>query len=612
MNERIVEQVARFPDGPGVYIFSDARGKALYVGKAAKLRTRVRSYLRPGGDGRPQLRFLEREADSVEFVAVATEQEALLLENTVIKKRKPRYNFKLKDDKAFLMLRLDRSEDWPWFRLVRRRRSDRAEYYGPYASATAVRRTLKLLHKIVPLRDCKDGVFHNRSRPCLKHEIGRCPAPCVGLIERAAYDELLDEATAILSGGVGPVLRRLRDDMDAAAAALEFERAHELRLQCEALQAVAERQTVDSGGADHDVVGLARREDGVTVVVMMFRGGKLESRRRFEVTSVLPDELLLGDVLTRFYEGDRYVPREVLLPLEIDGQDVLGDWLSDKRGAQVEVRVPQRGAGKKHLALAAENARLEDATRDTEARRGAEVELAHLLGLEEPPARMHCIDVSTTQGRETVASRVAFVGGVPDKDAYRRFAISAEHAGDDFSAMREAVFRSLRLCIEEAADDELPDLLIVDGGQGQLASAVAAIEELGVTADVPVTGLAKSRLQGVGDARRATQERLFVPGSSEPIPLADAAPATLLVAALRDEAHRFAITYHRKKRGALTSELDGIPGVGPARRRLLLRHFGSLAALRDASVEELRGVEGMPAAVAEAVYSQLRGDDAPE
>ncbi len=603
MNEAIERQVASFPEEPGIYVFTDARGKALYVGKASKLRTRVRSYMRPGGDGRPQLRFLEQEAAAVEFVVTATEQEALLLENTVIKKRKPRYNIKLKDDKSFLMLRLDRKEEWPWFRLVRRRRDDGADYYGPYASAKAVKRSLRLLHKIVPLRDCKDGVFHNRARPCLKFEIGRCPAPCVGEIGRSEYDVLLDQATEILSGRVGPVLRRLRDDMERAAEALEFERAQELRLQLEALQRVAERQWVDSKTGDQDVVGVARRDaGGVVVVLLMFRGGKLESSRRFELSTVLPDSLLLADVLARFYEGDRFVPPEVLVPCEVAEPELLVDWLSEKRGAQVTMRVPQRGAGRRHLEMAEENARLQEASAG-DARRGAELELADLLSLEEPPVRIHCIDVSTNQGRDTVASRVAFVGGTPDKDSYRRFAISADASGDDFAAMREAVFRSLRMCIEEDADDELPDLLVVDGGKGQLTSALAAIDELGVRQDVPCAGLAKSRLRGVGDARRATMERLFLPRRPDGIPLVNGSPAMLLVAAIRDEAHRFAITYHRKKRGALTSELDGIPGVGPARRRQLLRTFGSLSGVKAATLEELEAV--VPKAVAEAVRERL-------
>ncbi len=611
MHERIAEKVARFPTGPGVYVFLGAAGEALYVGKAADLRARVRSYLKPGGDGRVQLPFLAAAAADVEFVATATEQEALLLENTVIKKRQPRFNLKLKDDKAFLLLRLDRREPWPWYRLVRRRQDDGAMYFGPFASAKAVRRTLRLLHKIVPLRDCHDAVFENRARPCIKHQIGRCPAPCVGLITREAYDGLLDHSVRILRGDVGPVLTDLRARMQAASAALEFERAQALKDQVQALQAVAEPQAVVAGSGDEDALGVHRTGDDVAVAFLSFRGGALESCRRFAFRSELPDDLLLGELLGRFYEGDRHVPAMVLLPGLPAEPTMIAAWLQHKRGGAVDLHVPQRGDKRRHLELAVENARLADAmAADAESRRRAAGErLAKLLGLADAPVRLHCLDVSTIQGTSTVASRVCFDDGAPHKAQYRRFRISAANAGDDFAAMQEAVTRSLRLCLER--DDEgLPDLLVVDGGKGQLAAAVRAVAELGLQDDLYLCGLAKSRLRGVGDARAESGERLFVAGRDEAVPLANGAPETLLLAALRDEAHRFAIGYHRQTRGRIASELDDVPGVGPTRRRSLLRHFGSLAALRAASREALRAAPGLPAAVADAVFARLHRDDA--
>ncbi|MBX3465080.1 MAG: excinuclease ABC subunit UvrC [Planctomycetes bacterium] len=608
MDPRIADKVARFPAGPGVYVFRGADGAALYVGKAADLRARVRSYLRPGGDGRYQLRFLAAEAADVEFVATATEQEALLLENTVIKKQKPRYNLKLKDDKSFLLLRLDRSEPWPWYRLVRRRHDDGALYFGPFASAKAVRRTLRLLHKIVPLRDCGDHVFHNRTRPCIKHQIGRCPAPCVGLVAREAYDGLLDHSVRILRGDVGPVLGELRDRMQAAAAALEFERAQALKEQVQALQRVAEPQAVVAGAGDEDALGLHRTGDEVAVAFLSFRGGALENCRRFQLRSALPDELLLGELLGRFYEGDRYVPATVLLPGLPAEAAMIAGWLQHKRGGRVDLHVPQRGDKRRHLDLAQQNAALGDALAADAAARAqtAAARLGALVGLPEPPRRLHCLDVSTIQGSSTVAARVCFADGRPDKAQYRRFRIAPEHAGDDFAAMAEAVGRSLRLCLERD-DEELPDLLVVDGGRGQLAAAVRAVQELGLQGDLRLCGLAKSRLRGLGDARAPTAERLFVVGRDEPIALADRAAETLLLAALRDEAHRFAITYHRQQRGRLTSELDAVPGIGPGRRRMLLRRFGSLAALRAASRDDLRAVPGLPQGVADAVFAALRG-----
>jgi excinuclease ABC subunit C len=608
MNPAIHDKTSRFPSAPGVYLFLDGAGKVLYVGKAADLRARVRSYLKPGGDGRPLLRFLEHEAQDVDFVATKTEQEALLLENTVIKKHKPVYNIKLKDDKSFLMLRLDPSEPWPWYRLVRRRRDDGALYFGPYASAKAVRRTLRLLHKVVPLRDCTDPVFQNRSRPCIKHQIGRCPAPCTGEITRADYEQLLQQSLRILRGDTGPVLRELRVAMDQAAESLQFERAQALKLQIESLQFVGQQQAVVAGRADEDALGLHRVGDEVVVAFLSFRGGMLETCRRHSFRSELPNELLVTDLLSRFYEGDRHVPAVVLVPELPVEAEILRHWLQGKRGAGVEILAPQRGPRRKHLDMAQQNAALADAVAaDAEARREqAALRLAACLGLALPPSRLHCIDVSTTQGVETVASRVCFVDGRPHKDHYRRFRITEENRGDDFSAMREAVRRSLLLCVERD-NEELPDLLVVDGGRGQLTAAVRALEELGLQDDVAVCGLAKQRSPGRGVAAAAASERLFQVGRDAATPLPDNAPETHLVTHIRDEAHRFAITYHRKRRGRIGSELDAVSGVGPQRRRLLLRHFGSLTALRNASVEDLRAVPGVPAAVADAVHAHLHG-----
>ena len=603
MDQSIRDKVARFPKDPGVYLFRDGGGKVLYAGKAADLRARVRNYLTPGGDGRYQLRFLEREARDVEFIATATETEALLLENTVIKKHKPRYNIKLKDDKAFLLLRLDRREEWPWFRFVRRRRDDGAMYFGPFASAKAVRRTLRLLHKVVPLRDCTDGVFRNRTRACVKHQIGRCPAPCVGEVTREDYDRQLDAAVRILQGEIRALVQGLQERMAEAAERLEFERAQAMKEQIAALQRVAERQSVVARGGDEDAVGVFRRGDEVTVAYLAFREGALEQCTRHTIKSELPDGMLLADLLARLYEGDRFVPRALLLPQLPDEPAILREWLEQKRGGRVELHVPQRGERRKHLALAMQNAELGDAVEvdaDERRRRAAE-RLAALLELEDTPLLLHCLDVSTTQGTNTVASRVCFSEGQPQKSQYRRFKISKEHAGDDFSAMEETVRRSLRLCLERE-DEELPDLLIVDGGRGQLAAAERAVAELGLESDLWLCGLAKSRRKGDGDRRFESGERIFLPGQETPIPLGKDTAEMLLVAAIRDEAHRFAITYHRKQRGKITSELDDIPGVGPTRRKALLRHFGSLTRMKQASREDLLATPGVPAAVAEQVY----------
>ena len=418
----------------------------------------------------------------------------------------------------------------------------------------------------------------------------------------------MDKAVGILDGDAAPVLSALREQMDSTARDLEFERAHVLKGQIEALSLVAERQdVVGTDRSDHDVLGLHRVGDEVSAVFLLYRAGKLESSRRFGFRSRLPDDLLLADLLGRFYEGDRYVPQCVLVPGEVAEANLVRDWLSGKRGRKVELACPKRGRRRQYLMTACENARLTDevqADRATRGRRGVE-ELAGLLGLPDPPESIHCLDVSTTQGRQTVASRVAFDCGVAHRRYYRRFKISTESAGDDFAAMNEAVRRSLTLGLTKE-DEEMPDLLIVDGGAGQVTAAMNALRDLGLSDDVDLVGLAKSRNKGRGDARHRTDERLFQHGVAEPLHLAPDAPVTLLVAAIRDEAHRFAITYHRKLRGKLTSVLDEIEGVGPGRRRILLRYFGSLSAVKSATLAQLMAVPGVPGKVGQRIYRHLR------
>lgn len=611
MNSTIEKKVQRFPNEPGVYTFLDDAGQALYVGKASCLRNRVRSYLKPGGDGRIAIRFLEAEAVDVEFLVTRTEQEALLLENTIIKKRQPKYNVKLKDDKSFLMLRLDPNESWPWFRLVRRRRNDGCLYFGPYTSAKSVRRTLRLLHKVVPLRDCSDTVFRNRSRSCLKHQIGRCPAPCVGEVSAPDYAELVNKAVGILDGKAAPLLRDLSSKMAVASQALEFERAQHLKVQIDALTRVSERQSVVGDSEDDlDAVGLHRSGDEVSAVFLLYRGGKLEGSRRFAFRTQLPMDLLLSDLLGRFYEGDHFIPAEILVPGPVAEQEVVRAWLAGKRGRQVRLHIPKRGAKRSKLVAAEDNARLTDEVEANKAarRESAAAELAQLLQLPELPRSIHCLDVSTIQGRHTVASRVAFVDGLPDKSSYRKFKISSSAAADDFSGMEEAVRRSLTLCLTKDAED-LPDLVIVDGGAGQVSAAEKALADLGLDDELALVGLAKSRRKGSGDHPERTRERLFRRGVREPIPLLPGAAVTLLVAAVRDEAHRFAIRYHRQVRSKLTSALDEIDGIGKERRRRILRHFGSLTRVRSASREDLMAVPGLPSALGGKVFDYLHSDD---
>ncbi len=517
--DRQVEQRARkLPHAAGCYIFRDGSGRALYVGKAGDLRKRVASYLRPGGDGRLSIAFLEREARELDFVATSTEQEAILLENTLIKKFKPRYNIKLRDDKAFLMLRLDRSEEWPWFRFVRRRYADGAEYFGPFGSASSARRTLKLLHKYVPLRDCRDAVFRNRSRACLKYQIGRCPAPCVGLIEREDYAVLLDRACRILRGDHRDLVEVLSEQMQAAAAELRFEEAQAIKESLQALTRMTERQgIVGSGLFDRDAIGYWASGRYVHLALLRYRDAGLEASQVHHFETELPLPELFSSFLIRLYEGDRYVPSQILLPLEPLDFDGLAAWLHEKRGGRCELKIPVKGDKRKAVEMAVNNARLAgQAWQRGDADVDAELaELRQLLNLPGLPKRIHCLDVSTIQGRHTVASRVAAKDGQAHRPEYRRFEIRGEAAKDDFASMRQAVERSLRLCLDRE-DEEIPDLLLIDGGRGQVSAAVAALDACGLGEELPVAGLAKDRQHA---ERGSTGERVFLPGRSRPIPL---------------------------------------------------------------------------------------------
>ena len=604
MHRRVEEIARQLPHEPGVYIFKDGAGRVHYVGKAADLRKRIASYLKRGGDGRFLLFFLEEEARDLEFLVTQTEQEAVLLENTLIKKFKPKHNIRLKDDKAYLMLRLDPTEKWPWFRFLRRRRKDGALYFGPFSSARSLRRTLRLLHRVTPLRDCTDGVFQGRSRPCLKYQIGRCPAPCVGLIDREAYGELLDRAVAILSGDTAELEADLAERMERASEALEFEQAQAWKEHLESLQLITEKQEV-IGAQDRDVIGLFRQAGEAHLSVLSYRNFGLEGSRVHHFKTPLPTAELLGQFVSQLYQGDCYVPREILLPAEAAERESLEAWLCERREGRVEILLPQRGDKRRAVEMADKNARMAGEIWSRGGDR-TEEDLEALQGLLELPAlprRIHCLDISTIQGRDTVASRVSAVDGQACSAEYRRFSIRGEAGRDDFASMRQAVERSLRLCLEREGE-ELPDLLLVDGGKGQVAAALDALAVCGLGAELPVAGLAKDRIKG--PERRHSGERIFLPGREEPIPLVvDSAPWRILTQ-VRDEAHRFAITYHRKKREQLGSELDEVEGLGPRRRRALLKHFGSLAGVREASLQDLSRVPGLPLAVAETVYRKFR------
>jgi len=585
MTDGLRRRVDALPRSPGVYLLKDEQGRVVYVGKAADLRNRVRSYLRPEGDGRVAAPFLVRRVADVDFILTGNEKEALLLENTLIKRHRPRYNVRLRDDKAYLCIRVDTRHPWPRIHVVRRFQRDGALYFGPYSSAKAVRRTIRTLGTVYPLRLCTDRTLESRDRPCLYHQLKRCCAPCVpGHVTPEEYGVMVAGMLDLLRGRTADLLRELRATMKEASAALEFERAASLRDQIDALERTTQAQRVATADLkDRDVVGLARRGEVATAAVLHVREGRVLSKRSLSFRTILPDGAVLNRVLLAVYRPGRLIPPEILLPCEVEDGAVLEEDFRLRRGGAVHLRVPQRGRDRALLELATENAgeAVKEAEGDQSQREALLRALQGRLELDAPPQRIECYDISTIQGAQTVGSRVVFQEGRADTDAYRRFRVKTVSGQDDFASLREVLQRRF------AREETTPDLVIIDGGAGQLGEARKAIPE-----GIAVVGLAKAR-PGRGGPKAF--ERVFLPGRRTPVPLPPDAPETYLIARIRDEAHRFAITYHRRLRSKRTvrSVLDDIAGLGPKRRTALLRAFGSAAGVRAAEREELAAA-GMP------------------
>lgn len=606
------DDLALVPERPGVYLFKDDAGLVLYVGKSACLRDRLRSY-KGGGDGRWQIRFLAESATNVETIVTRTEKEALLLEDSLIKTHKPQHNVRLKDDKSFRMLRLDFGDDFPRLKHVRAknpeagREGGRSRFFGPYSSSGALRKTLSDLHRIVPLRDCPDHVMTNRSRPCLKHQIGLCSAPCVGLVSREDYAKQVERAVAILSGDTSDLERDLDARMRTAAEALDFERAALYRDRLAALRRTVEGQGVQpKDDVARDVLGLARRGEDAVIHRLSFRGGRLSESRSHHFRSQLDDEELLHVVVTALYApGRRAAPAELVLPCAPSEPRLVLEVL----GENATFVVPKGGEKARMLDLAGENARAELSQANVERAKEEEAleALAELIGLEAPPEVIDGFDVSNFQGSNVVASRVRFRSGHADRAGYRRFKVRGVEGQDDFASMREVVGRSLRRGVQE---DDLPNLVVIDGGPEQLASALAARDEAAAW-DVAMIGLAKARSERTVDGKRkgSSEERVFLPGAVAPIELPRHSAVRHLLERIRDEAHRFAITYHRKERGKIRSKLDSIQGVGATKRKALLRAFGSVQGVRAASVEAIASIAGIGPDLARRILDDLRGEE---
>lgn len=613
---QLEEKLKLLPARPGVYLYRDEKGKIIYVGKALSLKSRVRSYFQPGAQLPPKTKvMLERVAD-FDIIVTDSEVEALILEQNLIKEHRPRYNVMYKDDKSYPYLKVTMADDFPRVMITRRHVKDGSRYFGPYTRVGAVNETLRLLKKIFPFRSCKQKEPVLRARPCLNYHIKRCLGPCAGQVDSDRYRSMINEICLFLEGRHEDLVKRLAARMEEAAKALDFELAARLRDQLQAVREVVERQKIITGGfEDQDVVAAAGAGelDQACVMVFFVRGGKLIGSEHFMLRGVegLSQPEVIASFLKQYYTDVDFVPREVLLNVEIkDERAVIEQWLTGKKGSKVTLKAPRRGEKKKLADMVAANAQLtleqhrsEEAVR-REDTAGVLAGLAEELGLESPPHRMECYDISNTQGTDSVASMVVFIGGKPANDQYRRFKIRTVEGPDDFASMQEALRRRFKRASEErellnaglissreAKFFTLPDLVIIDGGRGQLSAARHVMRELGF-AHIPAFGLAKE------------EEQVFAEGRPAPIVIDRSSPVLHLLQRLRDEAHRFALAYHRNIRGkaGLKSLLDEVEGVGEVRRRALLKAFGSLKEIQKATPEQLAAVKGMNKKAAQAVY----------
>jgi len=616
--DTITARLAGLPDRPGVYIFKDIRGTVLYVGKAVVLKNRVRSYFHASANHSPKTERLVMEIADLEWIVTDSELEALILESELIKRHQPRYNVRLKDDKRYPYIKVTWQEDFPRVLIVRRMEQDGARYFGPFTASWAVQQTLQTLRRVFPYLTCNRTITGKDERACLYKDLGLCLAPCIGAASKEEYRAMIDGLCRFLEGKADEIVADLEARMQAAAEQWDFEQAATYRDQLAAIQKVIERQKIVSPVmADQDVVAFARSDGDACMQVFFIRHGRLIGREYFVLdgTAEESDAEIVSSFVKQFYDEAAYVPPEILLPHEVDEALVIQEWLRSRRGNKVVLHVPEAGEKRELVEMAAENAAATLAHLraqwivDEGKQASALAELQEHLGLSSPPNRIECYDISTTQGSETTGAMVVFVKGVPRKSDYRRFKIRTVEGTDDYASMREMLRRRFHRAsdagLKEEAEREpggkksswdlIPDLLVVDGGQGQLNVALEVLDEFGLRDQVPAVGLAKQ------------EEMIHIPGRAEPLSLPRTSQALYLMQRIRDEAHRFALGYHRKLRGrqTITSQLDEVPGIGSRRRSALLKHFGSLDAIRAASVDELAAVPGMTRRAAEQLKANL-------
>ena len=590
----------------------DAAGEIIYVGKACSLRQRVRSYFNQSGDSRYHVKFLMAKVADIEIMLTDTEKEALLLENTLIKQHHPRYNLNLKDDKTYFSLRIDPQEEFARFTIVRKRPGDGARYFGPYSSGAAAREVLRQMIRMFPLRHYPLATCMSRTRPCLYHQIGQCSAPCHGFITREAYAVIVDGATLFLEGKGRQLVAEFKRRMIEASERMQYEDAARWRNLLRSIEVTVEKQKVVLHGGDSDVVGFFRSGNRIELALLFIRAGVLSGSRLFSVVWELDDAAAISSFLQQYYIGAVFIPEEILIPLGIDDRVALAELFGELKGSRVSLILPQRGTKRELVALAGKNAMSACQDRDEKEATAEAVldDISMRLHLTRIPRRIECYDISTIQGRFSVGSCVVFVSGKADRNSYRHYRIKTVEGQDDFAMLREVFQR--RFSAGSRENGPLPDLVVVDGGIGQLNAVRGILAELGLTGSFDLVSLAKSRVlhDVTAHAVIKTDERVFLPGRKNPVVLRQNSPSLLLLAAVRDEAHRFAIGYHRKLRGkeGVVSGIEAVPGIGPKRRTALLKHFGSLQRLREAALEEILAVPGMNRALAEAVYGGLHGE----
>jgi len=619
MNEilSLEDKLKNLPEKPGIYIMRDEDNEIIYIGKAKNLKNRVRQYFQSSKNHSPKVLAMVERIRNLEYIITDTELEALILECNLIKKHKPKYNILLKDDKHYPYIKLTLNEDYPRIMITREIKKDGAKYFGPYTDKMAVNRTIELINKLFPIRSCNKNIARiaGKERPCLNFHINRCMAPCQGNVDKQEYREMVKGIIMVLDGKQDEMIGELEHKMQQAAENLDFERAAEIRDSIAALQKIGERQKIISSSlVDQDVIAMAREDGAACMQVFFIRVGKLIGREHFLLDTGNLDDSgeAISSFVKQFYNGDAYVPKEIILQHEVEDIELIESWLSEKRGSKVKLTVPQKGEKQKLIEMVGKNAEdtikllMEKYKQDEQKTMGAIKELSEYIGLPKAPKRIEAFDISHLQGVENVGSMIVFENGKPKNRDYRRFKIKYVEGANDYESMREVLQRRLMHGLKEREQLEqegkdldlgkfatLPDLIMIDGGLGQVNAVLPVLRELGV--DIPVCGMVK-------DDKHRTRGLIY---EEREIPVPISSHAFRLITNMQDEAHRFAISYHRSLRSKSTvkSQLDEVPGIGPARRQALLKKFGSLKNIKSASIEELSAVPGMNKKAAEMIYN---------